>query len=209
MTWTRLCRMLYWPNSIVHRYFSSAQEVSGDVATPLLPYTRIAPAAAYAAAVLFALHLATYFVASVRDATLSNAASIAIGLAALAVAQHLVVFPVVAALNAPQWAKISAYIWLVVDTATDLMQLGDTSKSVYLPIRLTVNVLAALWIAAASWRMQGASRIIGLFVAVDTALYSALAPFSSLAFVVTIPSLVLLPVWFWLVGRLLARKQTA
>jgi len=157
MTWTRLCRMLYWPNSIVHRYFSSAQEVSGDVATPLLPYTRIAPAAAYAAAVLFALHLATYFVASVRDATLSNAASIAIGLAALAVAQHLVVFPVVAALNAPQWAKISAYIWLVVDTA----------------------------------------------------LYSALAPFSSLAFVVTIPSLVLLPVWFWLVGRLLARKQTA
>jgi len=145
----------------------------------------------------------------VRDATLSNAASIAIGLAALAVAQHLVVFPVVAALNAPQWAKISAYIWLVVDTATDMMQLGDTSKSVYLPIRLTVNVLAALWIAAASWRMQGASRIIGLFVAVDTALYSALAPFSSLAFVVTIPSLVLLPAWFWLVGRLLARKQTA
>jgi len=68
-------------------------------------------------------------------------------------------------------------------------------------------VLAALWIAAASWRMQGATRIIGLFVAVDTALYSALAPFSPLAFVVTLPSLVLLPVWFWLVGRLLAREQ--
>ena len=33
------------------------------------PHTRIAPAAAYTAAVLFALHLATYFVASVRDAT--------------------------------------------------------------------------------------------------------------------------------------------
>jgi hypothetical protein len=172
------------------------------------PYTRIAPAAAYAAAVLFALHLATYFVASVRDATLSNAAPIAIGLAALAVAQHLVVFPVVAALSASTWAKVAAYAWLVVDTATDLMQLGGASKSIYLPIRLAVNVLAALWIAASSWRMQGATRIIGLFVAVDTALYSALAPFSSLAFVVTLPSLVLLPVWFWLVGHLLSRQQT-
>jgi hypothetical protein len=69
------------------------------------------------------------------------------------------------------------------------------------------NGLAALWIAAASWRMKGAMRIIGLFVAVDTALYSALAPFSLLAFVVTLPSLVLLPAWFWLVGRLLAREQ--
>ena len=172
------------------------------------PYTRIAPAAAYTAAVLFALHLATYFVASVRDATLSTAASSAIALAALAVAQHLVVFPVVAALSAPTWAKVAAYVWLVVDATTDLMQLGDTPKSVYLPIRLAVNVLAALWIAAASWRMRGASRVIGLFVAVDTTLYSALAPFSSLAFVVTLPSLVLLPVWFWLVGRLLSRQQT-
>jgi hypothetical protein len=133
--------------------------------------------------------------------------AIAIGLAVLAVAQHLVVFPVVAALGAPVWAKIAAYTWLIIDTATDLMQLLDTPKSLYLPIRLAVNVLAALWIAAASWRMKGARRIIGLFVAVDTALYSALAPFSPVAFVVTLPSLMLLPVWFWLVGRLLASEQ--
>jgi len=170
-------------------------------------YTRLAPSAAYAAAVLFALHLATYFVASVRDATLTSSLAIAVTLAALAVAQHLVVFPVVAALSAPQWAKIGAYVWLVVDTATDLMQLGDTPKLVYLPIRLAVNVLAALWIAAASWRTLGVTRVIGLIVAADTALYSALALLSPLAFLVTLPALVLLPVWFLLVGRHLARVQ--
>jgi hypothetical protein len=171
-------------------------------------YTRLAPYAAYAAAILFALHLASYFVASVRDATLTSSLAIAVALAILAVAQHLVVFPVVAALSAPLWAKLAAYIWLVVDTTTDLMQLADTPKSIYLPVRLAVNVLASLWIAAAAWRMTGATRVIGLVVAVDTALYSALAPFSPLAFVVTLPALVLLPVWFWLVGRHLARAQS-
>jgi hypothetical protein len=170
-------------------------------------YTRLAPYAAYAAAILFALHLATYFVPSVRDATIGGSVAIAFGLAILAVAQHLVVFPVVAALSAPLWAKIAAYVWLVVDTTTDLLQLADTPKSIYLPIRLGANVLAALWIAAAAWRTTGATRIIGLVVAVDTALYSALALLTPLAFLVTLPALVLLPVWFWLVGRRLARLQ--
>jgi hypothetical protein len=163
--------------------------------------------AAYAAALFFALHLATYFVPSIRDATISSSLVVAVALAILAVAQHLVVFPVVYALNAPVWAKAAAYVWLVVDMATDLMQLADIPKSIYLPIRLVVNVLAALWIAAASWRMDGATRTTGLIVAVSTALYSALAPFSPLAFVVTVPALVLLPLWFLLVGRRLAGEQ--
>ncbi|HEV7126880.1 MAG TPA: hypothetical protein VGN32_05500 [Ktedonobacterales bacterium] len=154
---------------------------------------------------LFALHLATYFVASVRDATIASSLAIAVALAVLAVAQHLVVFPVVAAFSAPTWSKLAAYVWLVVDTATDLMQLADTPKSLYLPIRLAVNVLAALWIAAASWRASGATRVIGFIVAIDTALYSAVALLSPLAFVVTLPALVLLPLWFLLVGRRLAQ----
>jgi hypothetical protein len=170
---------------------------------------RIAVYAAYAAALFFALHLATYFVPSIRDATISSSLVVAVALAVLAVAQHLVVFPVVYALNAPVWAKVAAYIWLVVDTATDLMQVADTPKSIYLPVRLVVNVLAALWIAAASLRMGGVARLIGLIVAVSTALYSALALFSQLAFVVTLPALVLLPLWFLLAGRRLSREQAA
>lgn len=165
--------------------------------------------AAYAAAVLFALHLATYFIPAARDATLASAAGIAIPLAALAIAQHLVVFPVVAALPAPQWARVAGYIWLVFDMGTDLAQLAGAPKSIYLVVRLVVNVLAALWIAAASWRARGATRGmrgIGYFVALDTVAYSCIALSFTWAFVVTLPSLILLPVWFALVGRLLARE---
>lgn len=160
--------------------------------------------AAYAAAVLFALHLATYFAPALRDATLATAASLAVPLAVLAVAQHLVVFPVVAALPAPRWARAGAYAWLVFDMGTDLLQLGGASKSVYLVIRLAVNVLAALWIASASWRARGAMRSIGLVVALDTIAYSCIGLFFTWAFVVTVPSLILFPVWFVLVGRSLA-----
>jgi hypothetical protein len=168
------------------------------------PRTTTATYAAYAAAVLFALHLATYFAPALRDATLATAASLAVPLAVLAVAQHLVVFPVVAAVPAPRWARAAAYAWLVFDMGTDLLQLGGTSKSVYLVIRLAVNVLAALWIASASWRTGGALRGIGLFVALDTIAYSCVGLFFAWAFVVTLPSLILFPVWFALVGRSLA-----
>jgi hypothetical protein len=168
----------------------------------------IAICAASAAAVLFALHLATYFVPSVRDATLSQSASLAIGLAVLAVAQHLVVLPVVAALPAPAWARRAGYLWVVVDMGTDLAQLAGAPKPEYLTARLAINLVAALWIAVAAWHGRGTFRGIGLFVAVDFALYSFLGPFSPKAFVVALPSLVLLPVWFVLAGRRLARMAT-
>jgi len=157
--------------------------------------------AAYGAAVLFALHLVTYFIPSIRDATLNSAMPVAILLGVLAVAQHLIVFPVVAALPAPRWAQIAGYVWLVVDMLTDLLQLGGASKSVYLVMRLAINLVAALWIAAASVQARGALRGIGLFVAIDFACYSFAAALVSWAFVITLPSLVLLPVWFILVGN--------
>lgn len=165
----------------------------------------IAVYAAYTAAILFALHLATYFASSLRDATLSTSAVLAVSLALLAVAQHVVVFPVVAALPAPRWAQLAGYIWLVVDTASDLLQLGGTPKSVYLTLRLVINVVAAIWIASASWRAHGAMRVLGLIVAFDITAYSCVALLSPLAFVVSLPSLVLLPVWFVLVGRRIAQ----
>lgn len=160
---------------------------------------------AYGAAVLFAAHLATYFVPTIRDVTLAGNAAVAVSLAVLAVAQHVVVFPVVGALPAPAWARFAAYTWLIVDLGTDLLQLGGAPKSLYLVVRLGVNLLAALWIATASLQGRGALRGIGLFVAADFACYSFVAALSPLAFVVALPSLVLLPVWFALVGRRLAR----
>jgi hypothetical protein len=157
--------------------------------------------AAYAAAVLFGIHLLTYFVPSVRDATLANAPALAVALAVLAIAQHLVVFPVVAALPAPTWAKVAGYGWLIVDMGTDLLQLAGASKSIYLTLRLVINLVAALWIASASLQASGGMRGIGIFVAIDFALYSLLASFFPAAFLVVLPSLLLLPVWFVLSGR--------
>ncbi len=107
--------------------------------------------AAYAAAILFAIHLVTYVIAPIRDAT-------------------------------------------------------PSSSPTYLSLRYGGHIAAALWIASASWQTKGAMRIIGWFVALDLALYSFIAyvPFT---FVVLLPSLVLLPLWLWLVGRLLARER--
>lgn len=162
---------------------------------------RLAARFAYIAAILFAAHLFSYFVPAVRDSSLRASPAIAISLAVLAVAQHAVVFPVAAALPAPTWARSAAYAWLIGDIVSDLMQLAGSPTSQYLTLRLFVNVLAAIWIIAASWSAPLAMRIIGIFVAVDLVSYSLTAPFSKMAFLVALPSLVFLPVWFALVAR--------
>lgn len=162
---------------------------------------------AYAAAALFAAHLTTYFVPAIRDVTLTTSTTLAVALAVLAVAQHLVVFPVVGALPAPWWARAAAYIWLVLDMGTDLLQLGGAPKSLYLVIRLGVNLLAALWIASASLRTRGGMRWLGVFVATDFACYSFVGLLSPLAFLIALPSLVLLPLWFILAGHRIAHRS--
>lgn len=159
---------------------------------------------AYIAAALFAAHLVTYFIPSLRDATLATAAAPAAALAVLALAQHAVVFPVAAYLPAPRWARMTAYVWLIGDMTSDLMQMAGTPVSKYLTVRLIVNVLAAVWIASASWRLPAALRYIGVCVALDLLAYSLTANLGSLFFLVALPSLVLLPLWFALVGRHLA-----
>src|SRR5947209_6396028 len=162
--------------------------------------------AAYAAAVLFAIHLITYFIAPLRDATTTSSPIVAELLALLAVAEHLLVFPVVAALPAPRWVKAAGYGWLVIDIATDIMQLNGTPKTTYLPMRYGGHISAALWIASASWQLKGGIRITGLLLALDLAVYSFIA-FIPFTFVILVPSLLLLPLWFTLSGRLLAEKS--
>ena len=162
--------------------------------------------ASYGAALLFAIHLITYFIPSIRDVTTSSSVVGAEALALLAVAEHLILFPVVAALPAPRWARAVGYGWLVLDIATDIMQLNGVVKPTYLALRYGANVAAALWIASASWQGKGAMRAIGLVVALDLALYSFIA-FIPFTFLVLVPSLVLLPLWFVLVGRLIARDD--
>jgi len=160
--------------------------------------------AAYAAAILFAIHLVTYFIPAIRDATTTSSLFMAELLALLSVAEHLLLFPVVAALPAPRWARYAGYGWLVIDMATDIMQLNGAPKSTYLTLRYGGHISATLWIASASWQLKGVLRIIGWLLALDLVVYSFIA-FIPFTFVVLIPSLVLLPLWFVLAGRLLAR----
>ncbi len=160
--------------------------------------------AAYGAALLFAIHLVTYFIPSIRDVTTSSSVPGAEALALLAVAEHLILFPVIAALPAPKWARAVGYGWLVLDIATDIMQLNGVVKLTYLTLRYGANVAAALWMASASWQGKGAIRVIGVIVALDLAVYSFIT-FIPLTFLVLVPSLILLSLWFFLVGRLIAR----
>jgi hypothetical protein len=178
---------------------------SPPTASRTAPTPSTAASFAYGAAVLFAAHLATYFVPTIRNVTVTSSVLGAVLLTVLAVAQHLVVFPMVGALPAPRLAQLAGYTWLVVDMGTDLLQLGGTPKSLYLVLRLGINLVAALWIASASLRAHGGMRTLGVLVAVDFACYSFVALLSPLAFVVALPSLVLLPLWFVLAGRCLAR----
>src|SRR5260221_10575426 len=84
--------------------------------------------AAYGAALLFAIHLVTYFIPSIRDVTTSSSVIGAEARALLAVADHLILFPVVASLPAPKSARAVGYGWLVLDMATDIMQLNCAAK---------------------------------------------------------------------------------
>lgn len=162
--------------------------------------------AAYVAAILFTIHLVTYLIPTIRDATTSSSPFVAEFLALLAVAEHLLVFPVIDALPAPRWARYAGYGWLVIDIATDIMQLNGTPAMTYLPMRYGGHVSAALWIASSALQTRGAMRVSGLLLAFDLALYSFIA-FIPLTFIALLPSLVLLPLWFVLIGRLLSRSH--
>ena len=168
-----------------------------------IPSSRLARIV-YIDAVLFAIHLITYFIPAIRNATYRNSLPLAEFDALLAVAEHLLLFPIVAALPAPRWGKAAGYGWLVVDMATDIMQLNGVPALIYLTLRYGGHISSALWAASASWQARGALRVVGLLYALDLTMFSFMA-FVPLSFVVLLPSLVLLPLWLVLIGRLLAR----
>jgi hypothetical protein len=57
----------------------------------------------------------TFFIPAIRDATPGSSPALSELNAVLGMAPHLLLFPVVAALPAPRWAKAAGYGWLVID----------------------------------------------------------------------------------------------
>lgn len=162
-----------------------------------------AAGAAWAAALVWLVRLPSFFVLGQGSTSLLSREASAL----LGVAPHLLLFPVVAALPAPRWVRHAAYGWLVLDIATDVMALNGVPQSTYLALRYGGHVAAALWFAAAAWRAEGGTRVVGLLLALNLGGYSFAAPLDPTHFVGLLPMMVLLPLWLALVGRRLARTM--
>jgi hypothetical protein len=108
--------------------------------TNLTNASRPAVRAACMAAALFVVAFAHFFVLPPE-----GRGNVLIAL--LGVAPHLLLFPIVAMLPAPRWARAAGYGCLVVDIATDIMALNGVPVSTYLPMRYGAHISAALWIA--------------------------------------------------------------
>jgi hypothetical protein len=162
---------------------------------------RTASRAAYGAAVLFAISLARFLFIPRLGLPVNSPLVAQLNGGLLPVAAHLILFPVVAALPAPPWARAAGYGWLVIDITTDIMALQGVADMIYLPMRYGGHIAAALWIATASWQAKGATRIVGLLLALVLGGYS-LIPQGPIGMLIA--SGPLLPLWFALVGRLLA-----
>ncbi len=164
--------------------------------------------AAYAAAIVFVVSLARFFFIPLLQLPANSPVVAELNGGLLPVVAHLLLFPVVAALPAPQWARAAGYGWLVIDIATDIMALDGIPDATYLPMRYGGHISAALWIALASWQATGPVRVFGLLLALDLGGYSFIP---NGPFWVLLPSGLLLIIWFALVGRLLthlAARQT-
>jgi hypothetical protein len=160
--------------------------------------------AAYLSALLFALRLTTFFIPAVREATALNSPVLGELNCLLGITPHLLLFPVIAALPAPAWAKAAGWGWLVVDIATDIMTLNGVAASIDLSLKYGGHISATLWVVVASWQAKGTARLCGLLLALNLGSYSFLAAF--VPAVALAPSLVLLPGWLGLVGRRLVQE---
>jgi hypothetical protein len=171
---------------------------------PVPSHLSEAATVAYAAAVLFAVSLARFFFLPRLGLPANSPIVAELNGGLLPVAAHVLVFPIVAMLPAPPWARAAGYGWLVIDVATDIMALNGVADTIYLPMRYGGHVSAALWIAAASWQARGITRIVGLLLAFDLGAYSFIpnGPVGLL-----IPSGPLLPIWLALVGHLFGRGK--
>ena len=121
---------------------------------------------------------------------------------------HLSLLPVVAALDAPGWAKGSGYAWIAVDNVVVFMGYFGVGAELIVPMRWGIHLAAATWIFGASIGARGAERAIGSLTALAFVVASLLGPFVGMAQAGKTlgPAGLGVVVWLALVGMRLGRR---
>jgi hypothetical protein len=119
---------------------------------------------------------------------------------------HLSLLPIVAALDAPPWAKGSGYAWIVVDNVIVFMGYFGVGADLVVPMRWGVHIAAATWIFGASSSARGAERGMGWLAALAFTGASFAGPFvgQAAAGQTLGPAGLFLVVWLVMVGRRLS-----
>lgn len=116
-----------------------------------------------------------------------------------AIAFHLLLFPVVAALPAPDWGRAGGYGWLVIDIATNVMAINGVAAGTINGMRLGGHIAACLWIATAAASARGWTRGVGFVTVAALGLYSFIAPYVPPAAIM--PAMLLVGAWVLLSAR--------
>jgi len=126
---------------------------------------------------------------------------------AVAVLAHVLLYPVVAGLRAPEWARMGGYAWLSIDIVSSVMAMNGVDAGTITAVRLGGHIPAALWIVAASLEARGPMRVVGVPLGALLFGYSLVAPW--VPPVALLPAIILIVVWLALVGRVVGRSQAA
>ena len=119
-------------------------------------------------------------------------------LTAVAVAAHLALLPTVAAAIAATWARPAGYAWLALDVALNGATLNGADTAIVMPMRLGGHLLAAVWIANASWNTKGSVRTVGLALAAMLGAHAFVAGWAPDWTIY--PPFVFIPLWLTLLG---------
>jgi len=121
----------------------------------------------------------------------------------VAVAFHVVLFPVVAELPSTDWARAGGYGWLTLDIAANIMQLNGVDEHTCTALRYGAHIPAIIWIITSSLKASRIMQAVGLVQALIMGSYSFVAPWAPMWMLY--PAMVLLIIWLLLSGRSLSK----
>ncbi|HSP16658.1 MAG TPA: hypothetical protein VLV78_18070 [Thermoanaerobaculia bacterium] len=156
--------------------------------------TRIAVRGAFAGAALFVALIVAFSAAG--PGPLPTTSLLLIGV--FGVASHVVLFPVVAQLPAPSWARAAGYAWIAIDVMLNIAAVNGGDIKLISALRLGGHIPAGLWMAAAALEAAGATRYVGTLLGALLIVHAFASPWIPM-WIIFIP-FVMIPLWLALVG---------